>query len=285
MSAGIGGNADGLSTDIYANAVAVSAFNGGGVCVPILSVDATVAANAMTLTLYPCVLSFRSSSLTTGTTVYRKVNTAITTVISSGSTGGTFSGVQSDIILLAIDNAGTVELAWTNIYNGTAFDEMGLISTTAEGGAGGADSAGTIYSTTARSNVAYRVVGLIRSTQATAGTWATAPSLKQGMGGQALTAFSSLGYGQTWQDVSGSRALSTTYYNTTGKPIIVHFRLATTTAASCTTQITIAGSILSGDTITTSGAGLHLNVVVPPNASYAITISGSGTINQWYELR
>lgn len=149
----------------------------------IFDVDATVAANAMTLTINPCVLDFRSTTLTDGTPVTRTISAAINTVISSGSTGGATSGVQSDIVIAAIDNAGTVEVAWTNLSGGQDLSETGLISTTAEGGAGAADSATTWYSTTARTNVAYRVVGMVRSTQATAGTWATTPSLVQGNGG------------------------------------------------------------------------------------------------------
>jgi len=61
--------------------------------------------------------------------------------------------------------------------------ETGVITTVAEGGAGGADVAGTIYSNTARSNVAYRVVGYIQITEATAGTWASAPTQIVGYGG------------------------------------------------------------------------------------------------------
>jgi hypothetical protein len=82
-------------------------------------------------------------------------------------------------------------------------------------------------STTARIGVAYRVVGYVESTQATAGTWATAPSTIQGAGGNAATAMSSVGYGQTWQDVTGSRTAGTTYYNTTGKPIQVMHNFTT----------------------------------------------------------
>ena len=42
------------------------------------------------------------------------------------------------------------------------------------------NSATAYYSTTARTSVAYRVVGYVESTQATAGTWATTPSTLQG---------------------------------------------------------------------------------------------------------
>lgn len=174
-------------------------------------ITASVSSNALTITLNPTVLDFRSSSLTSGTVNTRAINSAISTVISSGSTGGTVNGVQSRIVVLAIDNAGTVELAVVNLAGGLNLDETGVISTTAEGGAGGADSATVIYSTTARTNVPYRVVGFVESTQATAGTWATAPTLVQGAGGQA-TNLASLGfsafYQSTAQTITAAGALS-----------------------------------------------------------------------------
>jgi hypothetical protein len=178
--------------------------------------------------------------------------------------------VQSRIVVLALDNAGTVELAVVNIAGGNDLTETGVISTTAEGGSGAADSASTIYSTTARTNVAYRVVGYIESTQATAGTWVTAPSTIQGCGGQALTAMSSLGYGQTWQSVT--RTFGTTYYNTTGRPILsVATSLVNNTAAAGST-LTVNG-VLVYSTVGVAGAiGLAQNVaasaIIPAGASY-----------------
>lgn len=247
-------------------------------------ITASVATNALTITLNPTSLDFRSATLGSGTVNTRQISTAISLVISSGSTLGTVSAQQSRIVVLAIDNAGTVELAAVNISGGNQLDETNLISTTAEGGAGGADSASTIYSATARTNVAYRVVGFIQSTQSTAGTWATAPSIIQGMGGQAITAMGSLGYGQTYQDVSASRALATTYYNTTGKPIFLSLTLSSI-SSSPFVILTINGS--SAQTSGTGASGIYLNIFapIPAGATYSIN-SGTGlSINKWYELR
>jgi hypothetical protein len=258
-------------------------FSGGGSMTRpsqagIQSITATVAANALTVTLNPTTLDFRSSTLTSGTVVTRTISSAISVVVSSGSTLGTVSTVQSRIVVLAIDNAGTVELAVVNIAGGNDLTETGLITTTAEGGAGGADSASTIYSTTARTSVAYRVVGYVESTQATAGTWATTPSTIQGQGGQALTAMSSMGYGQTWQNVFSSRSSGTTYYNTTGKPIqaVVH---SSTNASTITA--TVGGVSLPIQSIASQGMGQV--ITVPPSASYSFTISAG--YDSWYELR
>jgi hypothetical protein len=104
-------------------------------------------------------------------------------IVSNGSTLGTTSGILSKLAVLAIDNAGTVELAVVNANAYGLLDERSLISTTAEGGVGAADSGSVIYSTTARTNVPFRIIGYVESTQATAGAWATSPSNVAGMGG------------------------------------------------------------------------------------------------------
>ena len=260
-------------------------FEGGGSMTKLAEpaikpITATVSANALTVTLDPTTLDFRSSTLTSGAVVSRSVTSAISVTVSSGSTLGTVAATQSRIVVLALDNAGTVELAVVNIAGGNDLTETGVISTTAEGGSGAADSASTIYSTTARTGVAYRVVGYIESTQATAGTWATAPSTIQGCGGQALTAMSSLGYSQTYQDVSGSRTVGTTYYNTTGRPIFLAW------SGNGGGQYAYA-LLINGVTIgqTGSNAGEYMTAVIPPGASYQATNSGGSGSLYWYELR
>lgn len=115
-------------------------------------------------------IGFRSSTATSGAFNVRSVTGALSLVISSGSTLGQVDGQASRLYVYAIDNAGTVELA----VSGTFYEENQLISTTAEGGAGAADSRTVIYSTTARSNVPFRLIGTIDNTQTTAGTWASA---------------------------------------------------------------------------------------------------------------
>jgi hypothetical protein len=260
-------------------------FEGGGSMTKpseagIQSITATVAANALTVTLNPTTLDFRSTTLTTGVPVSRVMSSAVSTVVSSGSTLGTVSAVQSRIVVLALDNAGTVELAVVNIAGGNDLTETGLISTTAEGGSGTADSASVIYSNTARTNVAYRVVGYVESTQATAGTWATTPSTVQGYGGQALASMSSMGYGQTWQNLTSARATSTTYYNTTGKPISVNVLL---TNVGTTGGITVNG-IACSHALNVANNNNLVTAIVPVGASYILT-PGAMTFSIWSELR
>lgn len=224
-------------------------FEGGGSMTKppeagIQSITAAAAANALTVTLSATTLDFRSATLTSGTVVSRVISSPISVVVSSGSTLGTVSAVQSRIVVLAIDNAGTVELAVVNIVGGNDLSETGLISTTAEGGAGAADSASTIYSTTARTNVAYRVVGFIESTQATAGTWATAPSTIQGNGGQALI-----------RPSSGSmvRLNTANGYGSTNTRI----RRFTTVVTNQGSDITYADSATLGGSFTINTSGVY----------------------------
>lgn len=240
-------------------------------------ISAAVAANAMTISASALALDFRSGTLGSGT-VTRVVGTPANLVISSGSTLGTISAQQSRIAVLAINNAGTLELAAVNIAGGNDLSETGVITTVAEGGAGGADSANVVYSTTARANVAYRVIGFVESTQATAGTWATAPSKIQGAGGNALADMSSLGYGQTWQTfvIGSTRVIGTTYYNTTGKPIQLHVTCISATGVTLT---------VGGTTFASAGGLATVRVsqsaIVPPGASY----SCAGAPDSWNELR
>jgi hypothetical protein len=247
-------------------------------------ISASVGSSALTITASALNLDFRSATLGSGT-VTTVSGTPASLTISSGSTLGTVNAIASRIVVIALNNAGTIELAAVNISGGTQLDETNLISTTAEGGGGAADSASVVYSTTARTSVAYRVIGFIDSTQATAGTWATAPSTIQGVGGQALAALSSIGYGQTWIINGGgiTRVLSTTYYNTTGKPIQVNVQPQATTNG--TSQLTING-VVACQTVASANLGVHVTGIVPPGNSYSATTSGtSPTLVSWQELR
>jgi hypothetical protein len=241
---------------------------------------ATVAANALTVTINPNSFDFRSTTLSSGLVNGRVLSSAVSLVVPSGATLGTLSGVAARLALLALDNAGTVEPAIVNLAGGNNLDETTLVSTTAI--SAGATAANVIYSTTARTSVPFRVVGLADLTQATAGTWATGPSLTQGAGGQALAAMASFGYGQTVQNVTGSRALVTTFYNTTGKAILVS--VTGTAAVGANINITVSGVVvaLSSPNAPTNSCVPWVCAIVPPGAPYSV----NGTsISVWAEFR
>lgn len=152
----------GLSIALAANAVTIALKGADG--------NDPSASNAVGI-------GFRSATITTGQASKVSVVAALSTVISSGSTGGTISAQASRIWIGALLTGGAAELCWFQALSGTSIapiNEGGLISTTAEGGAGAADSAQTWYSTTARASVPVTILGYFDSTQTTAGTWAQA---------------------------------------------------------------------------------------------------------------
>ena len=124
-------------------------------------------------------VAFRSGTLTSSTLNVRTVTNALSMTVSAGSTLGFTASQISRIYVLALDNAGTVELAVYHPLSGTTHlpvDETLFQTSTAEGGAGGADSAQVVYSTTARTNVSACVLGFIDiQTGGTAGNWSNSP--------------------------------------------------------------------------------------------------------------
>lgn len=93
---------------------------------------------------------------------------------SSGSTGGAVSALEFKTCVVLLNNAGT--LAMGEAVRPSGIKDNSIVSTTAEGGTGTADSPRVIYSASALSNVRARVLGYKTYTLATAGTWITAPT-------------------------------------------------------------------------------------------------------------
>lgn len=90
-----------------------------------------------------------------------------------------------------------------------------------------------------------------------------------------VTSAPSIGVGQTWQDVTASRALGTTYTNTTGKPIMVKVNSNGSVAITC---------IVDGVTLETAvTGGVKSDFTVPNNSTYSIP-SGA-VLGKWAELR
>ena len=239
------------------NGVDAVVYNAGGAERKLESLTCTQASGALTFTLNPTVMTMRSATLTSGVPQTVNVSSAVSLVLPSGGTLGFVSTVQSRIVKVLLS---TGELAIINLAGGNDLSETGVISTTAISASATANN--VFYSTTARTGVAYRVAGAIDAVN-TAGTWAS-PVLVQGMGGQALTAMSSLGYGQTWQAVT--RTSGTTYYNTTGKPIQVDMYQSSGGASSWTATI---GTYTTQINVNNSSS--HFMPIVPPGVSYSTT--------------
>ena len=251
----------------------------------IRTVGGSSAASALTLTLAPCTIDFRSTSLGSGVVNVRNVTSTLSITVPSGATLGTVNATLARLVILAIYGPSNVELAVVNLAGGNSLDETGFITTTAISGASNARN--VIYSVTARAGVPFRVVGFVDSTQVAAGAWNANPSLVQGAGGQALATMASIGYGQTRQDVSASRALATTYTNTTGKPIFITVSISGVATGS-SAQL-LVDAVASQNTSQNYTAGAYcsaITAIIPPGSTYSVVSTiGTVTIVKWEELR
>jgi hypothetical protein len=101
------------------------------------------------------------------------------------------------------------------------------------------------------------------------------------------------GGSQTYQDVTSSRALSTTYTNSTGAPIFVNIVISG--SANNFGRILLsyngAAAVIVGFWYNASStAGGFASFIIPNGATYAVTTSvsgggGSASLSAWTELR
>jgi hypothetical protein len=92
-----------------------------------------------------------------------------------------------------------------------------------------------------------------------------------------------IGVGQTWQSVT--RAIGTTYTNSTGKPITV--AITVTCSAGNTVQgLTINGVAVYAGAVNVATLGAGFSLIVPDGATY-VTLTNGGTLTlvTWVELR
>jgi hypothetical protein len=131
-----------------------------------------VASNALTLQAHASpvnLLKFKSTTADDSIWELIPILPGTSFVASSGSTIGTTSATDENIFahLVAYSKRAELSLAKDLIGEGR------LVSTTAEGGAGAADSL-VLYSTAARTSVPVRPLSKLFNNQTTAGTWAAA---------------------------------------------------------------------------------------------------------------
>ena len=103
---------------------------------------------------------------------------------------------------------------------------------------------------------------------------------------QLLTAIKK-GFGQTWQNMTGSRVPGTTYTNTTGMPIFINVFMSSSSAVS-THLVTINGAspAIDGGSAETAARNATTNILIPAGATYSVTVNvGTPTLAQWYEYR
>jgi hypothetical protein len=91
---------------------------------------------------------------------------------------------------------------------------------------------------------------------------------------------SPIGVGQTWQSVS--RALNTTYTNSTGKPIQVSATINQPSGSGF--AFIIDGVNVAGDS-SLAGSSAIYGLIVPNGSTYRISATGGANIDVWAELR
>jgi len=160
---------------------------------------ASVNANALTIAVKthagedptsgdPVYIAFRSSTATNGEESVVALTAALSLTVSGGSTLGGISGDAMRVWVVVFNDAGTLRLGVVNCFEvGIVhpLEEDQLKSSTAEGGAGAADSAGVIYTGSAVTSKPFRILGYMTweaNALATAGLYASAPDVVQLMG-------------------------------------------------------------------------------------------------------
>jgi len=102
-------------------------------------------------------------------------------------------------------------------------------------------------------------------------------------------ALGAVGVGQTWTDVTSSRALGTTYTNSTGRPIMIAVTITIPSQLNSYVTFSINGSIVGyfGANSAAQPALLDTTtLIIPDGATYRVaTVTGSPSIQIWWELR
>jgi hypothetical protein len=92
-----------------------------------------------------------------------------------------------------------------------------------------------------------------------------------------------VGVNQSWQNLTGSRALNTTYTNSTSAPIQLAVDVSSVTGTNQITIIVDGVSFTGGSVVQNTSHG-HINIIVPASATYRINVSNSNLVS-WAELR
>tara|TARA_Y100000593_G_scaffold11930_1_gene21728 strand:- start:288 stop:950 length:663 start_codon:yes stop_codon:yes gene_type:complete len=93
-----------------------------------------------------------------------------------------------------------------------------------------------------------------------------------------------LSFGQKQTNVTASRAVNTTYTNSTNKPIFVAVTM--TTGTSSDSRWEVGGVTNPGGVYTNSTNGRNnLSTVVPSGDTYKLVVNGGGALSGWLEVR
>jgi hypothetical protein len=158
-----------------------------------LQIATSVGASALTITVetaaggtpsgstpVPFVFSTISGGAVTGAPAVVSLQAALSFTIASGSTMGCQSAVVCRLWIIALNNAGTVQLCAFNALSGTTVLPWNEgIEQTSQSGTGGGNNAQEYYCNASAVSGAIRALAYLEITETTAGTWTTAPSKVQ----------------------------------------------------------------------------------------------------------
>src|SRR5580765_70256 len=245
-------------------------------------ITAVASSGSLVVTLLAgCTINFRSATQTSGAIVPVYIPSNLTITVPSGATLGmqSGSGRTSNISVLVAYNAGSPILCVMNSLTGVA--EINTQTVTAVSGS--SNSNNSIYGSSSAANTPVAVVGAIAVTQTTAGTFDSPTSVSSaGFGASNLAVVGMAGANPN--TVTGSRAVNTWYYNTTGAPIIVQIEMSaaaanTTFSVFLSTGNTTSGYVAVASRITVAaGMTFYPTFPVMPGGAYYIQVT-AGTMS------
>jgi hypothetical protein len=93
-----------------------------------------------------------------------------------------------------------------------------------------------------------------------------------------------IGVGQTWQDLTASRAAATDYTNNTGKPIQVLITFGNGSTAG-SADVIVGGVTIAQPNAVGNGPRQGCSFIVPDGVVYRANVTGGVTLQKWSELR
>jgi hypothetical protein len=203
---------------------------------------------------------------------------ALTTATSS------FVGVvRVDGSTMLVDANGTISVdptALNNLSSVTATNIADLSSVTATNIAN--------LSSVTTSSIAY--LSSVASTRATTSTFGIVRADGTSIlitSGVISAPSAEIGVGQTWQNVTASRAAGVTYTNTTGRPIYISVS-GGGQPNNGTMTLTVDGVVLGQQgfqSIASGRSNATMTAIVPNNSTYVVTNISGWSLVSWAELR
>lgn len=216
--------------------------------------------------------------MTTKITPSTLANTAVTTGTYGGSTQHSVVTVDQQGRITYAANA-TPSIATTQLTGTVSNAQLtnSAVTITAGTGMSGGGSVSLGGSTTlTNAGVTSLTAGSgISVSGSTGGVTVSNSGVTSVNGSTGAVTVSSLGVSQSLGDYSGSRALNTTYTNSTGKPIVFYVSMGYGDADLLVNGINFGHSPQPG----------AANCVVPPGATYQANAAGGRYFNYWYEYR